>query len=790
MKRRIKRAIKTLRKRMAKRHERTSARRFGDQARERGAWGQASDWYRKHVDAAPEDFDIWVQLGHALKETGRYDEAEAAYTTAGRLRPQDADLWLMRGHLARLRGEEAAAARHYAVSASIDGNPHAAAERDRSLAMAAASWGKRADTTGLPVKRPVGAVKTIFDGHLRGWAVDPDNAHRPAAIDIFLDGELFQSIVADGPLHRGHPGAREFDLDVSAQLDLAHARRLDARLSRTGEVLDGTPLFAQIDGALAAWLTRFHNLAPGEYGRMRVRATTQTASRCLDILVFDFISASSLQMLVSLMGAQISPAWRLKVADSGHDPAFTRALVQACASDDRIVRIDAADAHTSAERLHKLIGTAQEDWILPLAAGVLPEPEMVFRLLDAASASVDMAVADVAYYGVNADSLEGFSAEPAWSSHLIDAGIRSRRLAAFRRHSAAAFSPEALSAEPLTTLVGAIGGATSAVAQIPGLLARVPVKNRNAPTKFDAPEDDGRSLVVVVEAPENLGVLGEQLDVLTADIGADGRILLVDPYPRGETARAQLKRLANLVERTPCSPESAGRTLNMTIKSAIARQAVPSSAIVVLVAPSIIPQPGAVRRLVARQAQSGAAAVAGIVMNDEGRCQGLGFIVGPGGGLAPAWVHHLPPDIPDREWRPQARSASAFDLVALSGAAFEKVGGFDPELFSVWRDIDFCLRIEHAGLGVLVDPAADATRSGPPASPSEAQDEMVRRRWSSRLSQDDPFYSPLYSAALNYAPGALSNPWLPVRISRRPIDDSEIHAMEPRLTPPPQEVAA
>lgn len=789
MKRRIKRAIRTLRSRLTKPRARTSARHLGDQARARGDWTQASDLYRRHVEAEPGDFDIWVQLGHSLKEIGRYDDAEAAYVAAGRLRPRDADLWLMRGHLARLRGDEAIAARHYAVSVSIDGNPHAAAERDRSMALAESRLTKRRMATPQVQTRHVGDVQTIIDGRLRGWAVDPDHPHQSAAVDILLDGELFETIVADGPIRREPPAGRAFDIDVSGRLNLANPTRLEARLNRTGERLSGSPFYAQIDGALAAWLARFENLAPGEHGRMRARAASQAAGASLDVLAYNCQSVTDLKDLVRRMGEQISPAWGLKVADAGYNAELTQALAEAAASDDRIVRVEAAAAASSAERLQVLAAASQTEWTVPLEAGVLPEPEMVYRLLDAASANVDLILADVVFYGQNPDSLEGYSAEPAWSNLIVDAEVRSRRLMAVRRNDVRTASLDASDPWPLAGLVKAIGSTASGVAQIPALLARLPLAHRAAPAPIADPPGDDSPLVVIIEAAEDLGSLGEQLRVLSDEIGPEGRILLVDPHPRGETARAQLKRLSANVSRTPCRPESVGRTLNMTIKSAFARQ-ISAAASVVLVGPYIVPEAGTARRLAALQAASGAGAVSSVVLDDEGRCEGLGFIVGPGGGLAPAWVHKLPEETGANAWRTQPCSAAAFDMVALSGPAFEMVGGFDPELSGVWRDIDYCLRIGQAGFGILVEPEARVTRSGPPASASDALDQTVRRRWSARLAQDDPFYSPLYSAALNHQAGDLTHPWLAARISRRAVVKPQLSSSAPPLAAPPQEVVA
>lgn len=98
-------------------------------ARDRRDWRCAADSYRRFLSYRPDDFAIWVQLGHMLSEAGDPVAADAAYRTAHRLCPDDADLALCRGHLARRGGDREGAAEHYRRSFELDGN----AEADRAL---------------------------------------------------------------------------------------------------------------------------------------------------------------------------------------------------------------------------------------------------------------------------------------------------------------------------------------------------------------------------------------------------------------------------------------------------------------------------------------------------------------------------------------------------------------------------------------------------------------------------------------------------------------------------------
>ena len=104
-------------------------RRAGDAARGRGDWQAAAQSYRLHLDGAPDDAAIWVQLGHALKEQGKFRQAAEAYERASELRPTDEEVWLHLGHvlLRADRRSDAAAAfgRGHALGGSRESYEHA-----------------------------------------------------------------------------------------------------------------------------------------------------------------------------------------------------------------------------------------------------------------------------------------------------------------------------------------------------------------------------------------------------------------------------------------------------------------------------------------------------------------------------------------------------------------------------------------------------------------------------------------------------------------------------------------
>jgi GT2 family glycosyltransferase/glycosyltransferase involved in cell wall biosynthesis/tetratricopeptide (TPR) repeat protein len=105
-------------------------RRLGNRARDAQAWAQAADHYRRHLETHPDDFAIWVQLGHMLTQLGDYEAADSAYGRAERLDSANADLLLCWGHSRKLAGDLDRARSLYAASLAVDENPGARSELD------------------------------------------------------------------------------------------------------------------------------------------------------------------------------------------------------------------------------------------------------------------------------------------------------------------------------------------------------------------------------------------------------------------------------------------------------------------------------------------------------------------------------------------------------------------------------------------------------------------------------------------------------------------------------------
>ena len=125
----------------------------GDKARAKGDWAEAASHYSAYLSVEPEDFAIWVQLGHAYKEAGAFSQAQDAYNEAIKLKPDDFDSFLNLGHLMKLSGDRAAAVAAYIKSYEL--NP---SSRDAFRELAALG----VDPSTLDTEKSLKASKTIF----------------------------------------------------------------------------------------------------------------------------------------------------------------------------------------------------------------------------------------------------------------------------------------------------------------------------------------------------------------------------------------------------------------------------------------------------------------------------------------------------------------------------------------------------------------------------------------------------------------------------------------------------
>ncbi len=92
----------------------------GDRHRDRKEWLEAVACYERHLEHAPHDHAIWIQLGNVAKEAGQLGHSLGAYLKAMQLSDASPDLHMQLGHLNKLRKNRAAALGHYEKALMLD----------------------------------------------------------------------------------------------------------------------------------------------------------------------------------------------------------------------------------------------------------------------------------------------------------------------------------------------------------------------------------------------------------------------------------------------------------------------------------------------------------------------------------------------------------------------------------------------------------------------------------------------------------------------------------------------
>jgi glycosyltransferase involved in cell wall biosynthesis len=186
-------------------------------------------------------------------------------------------------------------------------------------------------------------------------------------------------------------------------------------------------------------------------------------------------------------------------------------------------------------------------------------------------------------------------------------------------------------------------------------------------------------------------------------------------------------------------------------------------------------QPDWLGEMMAHALRPGVGAVGARVLSPDGRVLHAGLVLGLGSeGIAESPARGTP--VQDAGYMGRAHLVQS--LSAVSGACllvgrelYLRLGGLDqgtlPEL---WSDVDFCLRIRQAGLGVVWTPFANLVRSGrgrldagadpaPGDGSSEAAHTMLER-WLPQLVGDPAYHPQLSLTAPAWRPEArLWVPW-------------------------------
>jgi GT2 family glycosyltransferase len=162
----------------------------------------------------------------------------------------------------------------------------------------------------------------------------------------------------------------------------------------------------------------------------------------------------------------------------------------------------------------------------------------------------------------------------------------------------------------------------------------------------------------------------------------------------------------------------------------------------VFLKPGLVPCSGWLEGLLAAAEEAdGVGVVSGRVCSDNGLLWQVGIAFDINQSPFPLY-RLLPPDFAGATRQREFRAVETPFLV--SRALFGELGGFSTDLVNRFEDIDFCLRVQQAGLRVLYTPQATIMRMGESWRPTPQQDQLdcyrFYARWAGSLWQDDGRY--------------------------------------------------
>ncbi|WP_375463540.1 glycosyltransferase [uncultured Methylobacterium sp.] len=457
---------------------------------------------------------------------------------------------------------------------------------------------------------------------------------------------------------------------------------------------------------------------------------------------------------------QTHRGWRAQVLHAG--------AMGETVSDDRV-------AHAAWQVERPLRDLMADDAVCLLEAGDRLTPDALTRLASAV-ARADLAYADE----VDADGTPRL--KPDWSPDLAAAtGYQGRPCLASR--GLVARLPDRpvgpLAAFPLALEV-ALASAAGHVVHIPRVLARTVAQEVDARTRAAALSRHRDSAAAVAEPVIRDGVvalrwpLPQPAPLASIVVPSRDRLALIARACRGvlhETGYPAIELI--VVDNGSTDPavlayyEALRRDPRVRILhddrpfnfSALVNAGVAAAtgAIVVLLNNDVaILHPDWLDAMVRQAVRPEVGAVGAKLLYADGTLQHAGVVVGLGG-RAGHILRGRPADTPGHLG--QMRVAHEVSAVTAACLAVERrkyaiVDGFDAEAFPIdFNDVDFCLRLGHAGYKTVWTPAAtlahlESVSRGPSVGPArrrfEAEAERFAERWR-HVIRHDPFYHPALS---------------------------------------------
>lgn len=805
----------------------SAARTKGDKARDAGRWREAGDAYHAHLAEYPNDFAIWVQLGHARKQAGDLAAADAAYGAANQLEPGNSDLLLSFGHLAKMRGDLERAAGFYQASYDASGNEHALVELSQpQMADAVAKLvGNLARGQVGPVISPVlrtspaGAIDVDGGWVVNGWAVDQDDDTRPAEVAIFVDGELARTVVADrfrGDIAKLGLGSSRSGFETTLDLDFSEGQSYEiaARLAKTGQELGNSPITMQAPAPLRRWLTRKASMGKDASALIRAYAAREAVGRMSIVMPVYNTRPEWLREALNSVRDQWYDDWELICVDDFSPNSEVREILSEFAERDVRIRPIFLEQNVGiATATNRAIDVATGDMIGFMDHDDYLEPDAVYRMLAASKSGAELLYSDEAVTSESIHTILHVAARPAFShdyylSHPyfvhfvcvktelaraiggldetmpisadVDFVLRAIENAKFVTHVPSVLyrwrtHESSAGHQKKEQVTEATLGALNRHLQrfgidghaTPGLVYnthRIEFYDKPAPTLIVIPTKNGYNLLRACIESVQSTTKGQNVDILVIDHQSD------DP----ETRR-YLAEIADQVTIVPfAGPFNYAKMNNFAVANADSKY----EYITFLNNDIEAIEVGWLQRLRSLCRRKDVGVAGATLLYGARTIQHSGVVLGLGD-LVDHANKFLPFEVAGkRNIGYNATLIATRNYTAVTGACmmmrrsvFEEVGGFDEELAIGYNDTDLCLRVGAAGYHVLNDPFAvlyhheSMTREKTNQISHPEDGKLFSARWNDILLAGDPFYNPLlvHRPAIDHSIGTLDNWYWPPR---------------------------
>lgn len=751
----------------------------------------------------------WLRLANVLKDAGEFAEAERIYEHVVTFRPENPQAWLNRGHLAKLDGRIQDAFRYFILSFQLDGNGDAG-RQVRALC-------PHIDLTTAPMAPRAGGsmfgrVDALNGRILTGWAVDPDLPAGAAEVEVRQGGVVIGRAMTDvsrPDVSAAGLGGENAGFRIA--LSPLYSREngpIIVKLYRCGIDLINSPFVPPAHDVISMWIDRWSAEKVSEIKNSVEYSKVATGNIILSIVMPIYnANLEWLSEAIESVVSQISDNWELVCVDDGSECDAVISLVQEYVKkyeNIKYIRLSKNSGISSATNVG--ISESSGDYIAFMDQDDILEPDAVFRILDAASAGVDLIYSDEAIIEMDRDCVVGFALRPSFSYDYYLSHPYFVHFVSVRRSIAVKLGglDESMSISMDVDFMLRVIEESCSVSHVPAVLYRWRTHPGSAGHKSASIVTEatvaalerhharmGRDMVVspgktfntfkndninnfgrilaVVPTKDRIDLIKPCIESVLKTSGDDLDIVIIDHQSTDVSVVNFIKNCDPRVKSMIYEGE-----FNYSKMNNLAFERFGDGYDYVLFLNNDIEaiEPGWVERMRGLCSRDGVGIVGAVLLYADDSVQHGGVVLGVGG--VAEHLYRGEPFMHGGGRNPGHLSGlvSVRDCMAVTGAClmiraetFKAVNGFDEALPVGFNDVDLCLRVKQAGKKVLIDSHAvlyhyeSATRTCSRQLEHPLDTERMKQKWSAVISEGDPFYHPFFgweSRAMYLPVGALS----------------------------------